>query len=218
MKKNISSTLLLAINYYSAIYVILGVTIPYLYGYSSISLLVFIALWIYLLPPLLCRIYITLFGRPVGTVKSNSRVFFNWWFLTQLQVVFVRFPFLEELLRIFPGVYNLWINLWGGKVSLLAYWSPGVTVTDRYHINIGRHTIIGGGCRIGGHLISVDEEGDQCLIVAPLKIEEGCVIGFHAAIGPGSHVYAKETIPANKILKPFYTWKDGKVQRPDKES
>ena len=214
MNKKISSAMMLIINYYSTFYVIVGVGILYAFTSSTTSILLFIITWIYLLPPLMCRFFIVIFGRPVGTVNTDSQIFLNWWFLTQIQIIFSRFPFLEELLRLFPGVYNLWLNLWGGNVSLLTYWSPGVTVIDRYHINVGRRTIIGGGCRIGAHLISIGDDGGQRLTVAPLEIEDNCVIGFHAAIGPGCHVYANETVPANKILKPFYSWKDGKVKRP----
>lgn len=221
MKSSVSHFLLIIINYYSAIYVVSGVVIPYVLEYSLSSVLYFAMFWVYLFPPLLCYALITLFGRPRGTVESGSSVFLYWWFLTQLQIIFVRFSFLEELLRIFPGVYNIWLNMWGAKVSLLTYWSPGVTVTDRYDINIGRCTILGGGCRIGAHLISLSKNDEQyqgqCLTLAPVVIEENCVIGFHAAIGPGSHVYANETVPAGKILKPFYMWKGGSVKRPIKD-
>lgn len=155
-----------------------------------------------------------LFGRPIGTVNSHSTVFLKWWFLTQLQIIFVRFSLLEEFLRIFPGVYNLWLNLWGAKVSLLTYWSPAVTVTDLYNIHIGSGTIIGGGCRMGAHMITVGDNGIQYLTLAPVIIEHQSVIGLHAVIGPGCHVYANETLPAGKILKPFYSWKNGRIQRP----
>lgn len=206
--------LTLFINYYSAAYVILGIAIPYIFGYPPVSILFFILFWIYLFPPLLCRVFIVLLGRPTGTVDSHSTIFLTWWFLTQLQIIFARFPFLEEILRIFPGLYNLWLNLWGAKVSLLTYWSPGVTVIDRYHINTGKGVIIGGGCRIGAHVITLGEEGHQHLTLAPVLIENHSLIGIHAAIGPGCHVYPKETVPAGKVLKPFYSWKEGKIQRP----
>ena len=216
MKTRLYPLLILLINYYSAFYVILGVTIPYMYSYSTSNVIYFLLFWIYLLPPLLCRIVITLFGRPVGIVNSHSAVFLKWWFLTQLQIIFVRFPFLEEFLRIFPGVYNLWLNLWGAKVSLLTYWSPAVTIIDPYHINTGKGVIIGGGSRIGAHIITVEADGRQSLTLAPVIIEHHSVIGFQASIGPGCRVHANETFPAGRILKPFYAWKNGRNQRPVK--
>lgn len=216
MKAKTYSFLILLINYYSAFYVIIGVTLPYIYGYSTSDVVYFLLFWIYLLPPLLCRTVITIFSRPVGIVNSHSAVFLKWWFLTQLQIIFVRFPFLEELLRVFPGVYSLWLNLWGAKVSLFTYWSPGVTIIDPYHINIAKGAIIGGGSRIGAHIITVEADGKQTLTLAPVNIEHHSVVGFQASIGPGCRVYANETLPAGKILKPFYAWKDGQIQRPVK--
>lgn len=215
MKTKFYPTMMLLINYYSAIYVIIGATIPFVFSYSLSTTLIFILIWVYLVPPLLCRIVISLFGRPVGTIDSNSTTFLKWWFLTQLQIIFVRFPVLDEFLRVFPGVYNLWLNLWGAKVSLLTYWSPGVIITDIYHFKIDKGSIIGGGCRMGAHMITMGEDGFQQLTLAPVVIEEKSVIGLHAVIGPGCHIHSNETLPAGKILKPFYSWKDGKVRRPE---
>ena len=214
MREKIFPALTLVINYYSAVYVITGAAIPYFLNLSIAYTFLFIFTWLYLVPPLLCRLFISIFGRPVGTVDLHSKTFLYWWFLTQLQIIFVRLQVLEELLRLFPGLYSLWLNLWGAKVSVLTYWSPGVTVTDYYHISIGRGVVVGGGCRIGGHVFTLDKDGGQRLILAPLLIEHDSLIGLNAAVGPGSHVHANETIPAGKMLKPFYSWKDGKVHRP----
>jgi len=217
-KNRLYPLLIVLVNYYTALYVIAGVTILMLGNFNAYSTLLFLLIWIYLLPPILCRILILLYGRPLGTVSSNSPTFIYWWFLTQLQMLFMRLTFLEELLRIFPGVYNLWLNLWGGKVSLFAYWSPGVTVTDRYLINIGRGVVLGGGCRIGAHIVVHRSDDTQLLTLAGVIVDEHSVIGIHAAIGPGCHVHAQETVPAGKILKPFYRWKDGKIIRPQAEA
>ena len=214
MKSRLYPLLVVLINYYAALYVLTGTAILVLGDLGVAATLFFLLLWVYLLPPLLCRTLILLLGRPSGTVSSNSTTFVYWWFLTQLQILYARFAFLEELLRIFPGVYNLWLNLWGGRVSLFAYWSPAVTVADRYFMNIGRGAVLGGGCRIGGHIIEHGPGDTQRLTLAEVTIDEHSVIGFHAAIGPGCHVHAHETVPAAKILKPFYAWKDGRVRRP----
>ena len=218
MKKRLYPFLVVLINYYPALYVITGAAILLLGNFTVQQGLLFLLVWIYLMPPLLCRVLILIFGRPSGTVSSNSPTFIYWWFLTQLQMVFARFAFLEELLRIFPGIYNLWLNLWGGRVNLFVYWSPAVTVTDRYLMNIGRGAILGGGCLIGAHIFVHQPDGTQLLTLAGVTIDEHSVVGIHAAIGPGCHVHAHETVPAGKILKPFYSWKDGSVHRPQAEA
>ena len=215
MKSKLYPLLVLLINYYSAIYIFIGISVPLLFDCTTLEVVLFFVAYIYLFPPFLCRLFITIWGRPVGTVNSNTKIFLYWWFLTQLQILFVRLPFLEEILRFFPGLYSLWLNLWGAQVSLLTYWSPGVTLTDRYHLNIEKGVIIGGGCRLGAHIITFTNDNLQCLTLAPITIERHSVVGIHAAIGPGCRVYPQETVPAGKILKPFYQWKDGKIRRPE---
>ena len=217
MSRSVNTPLLLLVsNYFSAVYLLMGVAFGFTLNVAGIILLFYVLFWVYLLPPLLCRLLITAFGRPEGKVGAESPVFQYWWFLTQLQILYTRFPFLEELLRVFPGVYSLWLNLWGGRVSLLCYWAPGVTVADRYHLHIGKGAVIGGGCRIGAHVLWLNEKGERSLIVAPVRIDGQSLVGIHAAVGPGCHVHANETVPAGKLLKPFYTLKDGKARRPER--
>jgi hypothetical protein len=215
---NRNGALILIINYYSGLSIVLGVVLAILLNPTGAQLIVFTLCWIYLLPALICRALILMLGRPVGTVDHSSSVFLYWWFLTQLQMIYARLPFLEEILRFFPGLYSLWLKIWGAKVSLFVYWSPGVPIADRYHINIGNRAIIGGGCRIGAHLIALDKERKQRLTLAPVTIDSGAMVGLHAAVGPGCHVYADEIVPAGKLLKPFYSIKDGRIHRPATDS
>lgn len=210
--------LTISINYFPALYLIAAVVIVALADYGIEIKLLFMLVWIYILPPLMCRLLILIWGRPRGTVSSESPTFIYWWFLTQLQIVFIRFSFLEEVLRIIPGVYNLWLNFWGGKVSLFAYWSPGVTVADRYLISIGRGAVLGGGCRIGAHILMQQTDNTQLLTLAEVRIDEYSVIGIHAGVGPGCHVHARETLPGGKLMRPFYSWKDGRIHRPKSEA
>ncbi|MDH3762400.1 MAG: hypothetical protein OEU50_15575 [Gammaproteobacteria bacterium] len=217
MKINFYPLLTILINYFPAIYLIASAVIVVPADYAIEIKLLFILAWIYFLPPLICRLLILIWGRPLGTVSSASPTFIYWWFLTQLQIVFIRFPFLEEVLRIIPGAYNLWLNLWGGKVSLFAYWSPGVTVADRYLISVGRGAVLGGGCRIGAHILVQQADNTQLLTLAEVRIDEYSVIGIHAGVGPGCHVHAHETLPGGKLMRPFYSWKDGRIHRPEPE-
>src|SRR5207253_10465551 len=92
---------------------------------------------VYLLPPLA-----TALVRPRSLLKNSrcsagSREFLRWWYATQWQVMFNRFPALEEVLRMVPGLYSTWLRLWGAQVGGLVYWSPGVRVFDRPFLHIG---------------------------------------------------------------------------------
>ena len=208
---------MLAMNYFLPVYLLVGALLAAFTGTLGDAILLLLV-WLYLLPPLCCRLALMLIGKPQGEVDDSSPVFMRWWLVSQLQVLYSRIPLLEEILRIVPGLYSLWLRLWGARVSLFIYWSPGVQVFDRYHLTIDSGVVIGGGCRIGAHAMRRNDDGSFYLVVAPLVIERDCVIGFNAALGPGVHVYSGETIPAGKILKPFTGWRDGRVTRPHTET
>jgi hypothetical protein len=208
---------MLAMNYFLPAYLLLGGLLIASMNSLGNGLLLLL-FWLYLLPPVCCRLILMRSGKPQGQVDDDSPVFRRWWMVSQLQVLYSRISILEELLRIVPGLYSLWLGLWGAQVSLFVYWSPGVLVFDRYHLSIDRGVMIGGGCRIGAHAMRRNDDGSFYLVVAPMTIERDCVIGFNSAIGPGVHVYAGETIPAGKILKPHTTWRDGRALRPSSDS
>ena len=121
---------MIAANYYTVVYLVAGavaVTVPELTlgGRAAVGLA-----WVYVLPPLVGRLILAVQGRPIGQVRPGTRVYDTWWLLTQVQMLFNRIAVLEEALRLIQGAYSLWLNAWGSRVSLLAYWSPGTFVTD----------------------------------------------------------------------------------------
>ena len=65
-------------------------------------------------------------------------------------MVFNRLPWLEEILRLMPGLYALWLFLWGGRVSPLVYWAPGSLVIDRPLVIVERGAVIGAGAGLVG--------------------------------------------------------------------
>ena len=71
---------------------------------------------LYLFPPLLCRLILLLYPLNGGTYPSGSREFVSWWATAQTQMIFCRLPMLEELLRLVPGLYSMWLRLWWAKI------------------------------------------------------------------------------------------------------
>ena len=202
-------------NYFTPLYLLAGGVLLFAVDWSTGARVILIIGWVYLVPPLLCRILLAVLGRPQGVLTPEDHQFVLWWFLTQLQVVYNRLPFVEELLRLMPGLYSLWLNLWGAKASVMVFWSPGVTVADRYLLNVGSGVVLGSGCRVGGHVLQRDKSGELRLTVSPVTIDDGAIVGLHAGVGPGCHVHAYETIPAGRLIKPFVTWKEGRAHRPE---
>jgi hypothetical protein len=174
--------------------------------------------WIYILPPLSGRVAMGLFGAPQGAdLGQEARAYKVWWFLMQMQVLFNRFPFFEELLRMVPGLYALWLNAWGARVSTVVYWGAGAVVVDRQSARIGPRAVIGIRAVISGHLAVKDPSGAFRVTLAPVEIGEGALIGAYAGIGPGCRVAAGEDVPAAAFLRPFTQWTGGrrvKANRP----
>ena len=203
----------LALNFLPALHLASGVALVWALDGAAARFVLAVA-WIYLLPPLIARATIAVYGVPQGeALGQESRAFRVWWFLTQLQVLFNRFAFLEELLRLVPGAYALWLNLWGARVSTLVYWGQGALVADRYALCIGPSVLIGARSILTGHLAVKDEQGYFRVSLAPIEIGPGVVIGGYAGVGPGCRVDAGEEIPAATYLRPFTHWSGGRRQK-----
>ena len=115
--------------------------------------------------------------------------------LLQLQMPFNRLLWLEELLRLVPGLYPLWLNLWGARVHPASFWAPGARMLDRSYLEIGRDTVLGSDVLISGHLARM--EGGQFLVdIAPVSVGARAVIGARASIGPGCVIGPGETLTA----------------------
>jgi hypothetical protein len=208
--RNRVTSFMIAANYFPFLYLVLGGWLAVTLGRSALGGMAVAAVWIYLVPPLLGRIVLGVFGRPVGIVTPDTRAYKVWWFMTQLQMPFNRILLLEELLRFVPGLYGLWLNLWGSRVNLFAYWSPGVVLTDRYMLHVGKGAVIGGRCVIGGHIVSREPDGDYLLTLADVTIGDRAIVGAQVAIGPGCEIGPDEVVPVGRFFGPFGGWKDGR--------
>lgn len=159
--------------------------------------------WLYLPLPLLGRIVITLFGRPVGTFGQHSRGYRVWWTLNQLQLPYSRLPILEEALRLVPALYPLWIGLWGGKVSAMAFVSPGCVITDRHLVRVERRAVLGFRTTLAGHMVVRDDAGRWRLTCAAPVVEEAGLTGGDTALAPGATVRSGTMLPYGRQLPPF---------------
>ena len=72
-------------------------------------------IWIYLVPPFATRLAYFFLSHPEGKMSLEDKRFWAWYIGAQLQSIFLRFHFLEELLRLFPLLYSGWLRLWGGE-------------------------------------------------------------------------------------------------------
>jgi len=162
--------------------------------------------FIYLLPPLLCRLTFLFLPTPKRRSPVPSKAAYSWWISSQLQVTYLRLPFLEELLRMIPGAYSAWLRLWGAKIGKFVYWAPGVVIADRSHIEIGNFVLFGYGSKLTSHGLVKRKNGKSYLIFSPIKIEDHALVGTLSGMGPGCRVAKNTTLPANAVLTIFSTW------------
>jgi hypothetical protein len=170
---------------------------------------------VYVLPPLICRATMTLLPiEQRGLICVGSRDFFVWWFTLNLQILFCRFPFLEEALRLVPSCYSFWLRLWGAKIGKLAYWAPGVTVLDRPWLEIGQHVVFGAGVRLNAHVFMPDDSGAMVLALAAIKIGDRVTVGGYSLLVAGTEIAADQCTRAFLILPPFSRWENGRRVKP----
>jgi hypothetical protein len=168
---------------------------------------------IYLVPPLLVRLLFSLRPVTAGSYPLDGAEFLRWWTSAQAQILFCRFPFFEELLRMVPGLYSAWLRLWGARVGRLTYWAPGLCILDRSLLEIGDDVIFGAGVRLNPHVIAEDETGATRLHLGTVRIGAGCRVGGYSLLTAGTVVEAGQTLKAFSLSPPFTHWHEGRRAR-----
>jgi hypothetical protein len=143
---------------------------------------------LYLLPPLAARL--------TRVAPGTYPMHLGWWWSQQWQTLFNRFPFLEEVLRLLPSVYSLWLRLWGSHIGKLVYWAPGVAIVDRGLVDIGDSVVVGAGVRMGSHYFANDE-----LLIARVTIGAHAVVGAYSTLAPGAVIKENESTPAVRVVR-----------------
>jgi hypothetical protein len=168
---------------------------------------------LYIVPPLVVRLATTWTPLPAGVVNPGSAAFLQWWFSAQWQVVFARFPALEELLRMVPGLYSMWLRLWGARVGSVVYWSPGVVIFDRSLVRIGSRVIVGTGARFIPHTLAPVGRSDAKLYLAPITVGDDVLVGASSQLLPGCEVAAGEITPPFRTIHHFSRFANGRRER-----
>jgi len=197
-----------------AVSIVLAFTLPY----ASLPVRIGVGVCLlYLLPPLLARLVLSLCAVPEGQIAVGTKAFFAWWASFQFQVVFCRLPALEEILRLIPGLYSQWLRLWGARIGRFTYWSAGTLITDRSFLTIGDDVVFGAGVRLNAHVLDKNENGEKVLLLATVKIGDRVMVGGYSLLTAGTEVCADETTRAFLISPPFSVWKNGKRIRKQTE-
>src|SRR5262245_3035549 len=202
----------LALNYLPLAQLLTGAALVTTAATSQAALILGLLAWIYLVPPLACRLALIVFGRPQGrALTQHDRAYKVWWFTYQWQVLFNRLPWLDEILRLVPGLYALWIFLWGGRASPLVYWAPGALVIDRPLLVVERGAVIGAGSGLPGHSGPLGPDGSFRIDIGTAHIGRGAIMGARSGLSAGE-LASGRMLPAGRMIKPFTRW-DGKTKQ-----
>jgi acetyltransferase-like isoleucine patch superfamily enzyme len=154
---------------------------------------------LYLWPLTIYRIHQFFYPIPLGLSDLTEKNYSPWWGSQQIQLIYNTFPSLEKILHLFPGLFSIWLRLWGAKVGKNVYWVPSVRIVDRSLIAIGDNVILGHLVITCSHVIK--PKGDKLLLyVQPIKIGDNAFVGAQAKLGPGAWVEAGAFIPYNTEL------------------
>jgi len=173
--------------------------------------------WLLIVPPLVVRVMLALWPLPKADTVVGSGPFLVWWMTSQWQVIFNRLPWIEEFIRLVPGLYSVWLRLWGAKVGKFVYWTPGLHILDRPLLDIGDRVVFGAGVKISPHIILPNRHRRLVLLAARVRIGDDVLVGAYSLLLAGSWIAAGEVSPAKRILPPFAGWADGRRIDPQDE-
>jgi acetyltransferase-like isoleucine patch superfamily enzyme len=158
----------------------------------------------------LVRAVLTTSALQEGRFKLSEPAYFTWWLLVNLQMVFNRFPALEEALRLVPTLYSNWLRLFGARIGRFTYWAAGTRILDRSFLDIGDGVVFGAGTCISPHLVVRNRAGEPELCLARVKIGDRAIIGGYSTLAAGTEIAADECTRACLLSPPFSTWAGGR--------
>jgi hypothetical protein len=167
--------------------------------------------WLLVVPPVVVRIALALRPLPQrDDIGLDAAAFLIWWFTAQWQVIFNRLPWIEEMIRLVPGLYSTWLRLWGARVGKFVYWTPGLRILDRPLVEVGSRVVFGAGVKINPHVILPDASGRLVLKAAAVRIGDDALVGGYSILSSGSWIDAGEASPGKRDFRPFTGWSNGR--------
>lgn len=156
---------------------------------------------LYGLPLLAYRLHNRFYPVTEGVSYLQGEAYSPWWGSHQIQLIYIAFPVLETLLRLIPGVFSIWLRLWGSEIGKQVYWAPGLEIADRGLLSMGDRAIIGHRVGLYAHVIKPKRQ-DLMLYVKRIQIGPDAFIGSASRFGPGVVIPSKGYVSVNSDLFP----------------
>lgn len=166
--------------------VLLLTSVSFIYFVHSPGIFGFLVILfsLYGLPILVYRLHQLFYPLKEGISYLQGKEYSSWWGSHQIQVIYIAIPALEALLRLIPGLFSIWLRLWGAKVGRNVYWTPGLEIADRSLLEIGDYVVIGHRVGIYSHVIKPRKQ-DLMLYVKKVKIGHNVFVGAGSHLAPG---------------------------------
>jgi hypothetical protein len=177
------------------------------------ALLLFV---IYFLPPMVQRIMLRWAPLQHGVACIDGRQFCPWLASHNIQACYDALPFLESLLRVFPGFYSMWLRMWGSRIGYGVEWPVRMDVLDRNLMDIGNRVVFSREVERSAHVRQKKDGAGSRVLVRPVRIGSYAFIGAGAKIGPGAVVPHSANVPPAAVVGVNESFGDA-VRHPERE-
>ncbi|MEZ5995481.1 MAG: hypothetical protein R3C25_06975 [Hyphomonadaceae bacterium] len=161
------------------------------------ALLLFV---LYGLPPMTQRIMFRWAPLKQGIACIDGRSFCPWLASHNIQAFYDALPYLESLLRVFPGFYSMWLRMWGSRVGYGVEWPVRMDVLDRSLMDIGNRVVFSREVELAAHVRKKTEGAGSRALVRQVRIGSYAFIGAGVRVGPGANVPANANVPALTVV------------------
>lgn len=148
----------------------------------------------YLFPLLLYRFMNAVEPQKEGPSRLEKGVYNAWGVAIAIQAIYGVFPILEDLLKLLPGLYSVWLRLWGSRIGKDVFFPPGFLLVDRAHLEVGDKAVFGMGVIVSPHMVRY--RGKRRLVyLKTVRVGAGAFIGGRSYLGPGSEISPRYVLP-----------------------
>lgn len=136
-----------------------------------------------------------------GVSYLRGQSYSAWWGSHQIQATYIAFPILEIILRLIPGLFSLWLRLWGAHIGREVYWTSLLEIADRGLLEIGDRVVFGHRVGLYAHVIKPRKK-NLMLFVKKITIGNDVFIGAKSQLGPGVIIGDHSYLPAETTMYP----------------
>ncbi|MGD9980407.1 MAG: hypothetical protein AB7H66_16175 [Hyphomonadaceae bacterium] len=158
----------------------------------SAILLLFV---LYFVPPIAQRWMLRWSKLKDGVSEIDGRKFSAWLATHHIQAFYDALPYLESLLRVFPGFYSMWLRMWGSRVGYGVSWPVRMDVLDRGMMDIGNRVVFAREVELSAHVRKKTDGGRTRVLVRQVRIGSHAFIGAGSRLSPGSSVPSSASVP-----------------------